>query len=116
QRSHLVGPVYSAAAAAPAVADGRAWSPASSHDELQILRVFDGWNKALIVVGVHLDRKPQSPLAAPNATPFEVTYLAASHLTQTSMHLGPAEPRLGTDDGMLRPHGHDHVRAGVHIP
>ena len=54
-----------ATAPAPAVADGGTRSPASCHHELQVLRVFDGWDHTLIVVGIHRDRERQRALTPP---------------------------------------------------
>lgn len=56
--------MHRVAAAAPTVTDGRTRSPATGDDELQIVRVFDRRNKAVVIVRVNRNREGQGACPA----------------------------------------------------
>ena len=96
--------------------DRGAWAPTTSHDQLQVLWVFDSRDEVVIVVRINFDGESQSALPSPVAPVLQVPYFAAGHLAQPAMHIGAAHAGVGADRRVLRTHGDDHIGAGVHVP
>jgi len=112
----LICPVNGSAATAPAVPDGGAGAPSARDDELEVFGVFDSGDEPVIVVGIDFDWKSQGAFSPPVASCLEATHLSACQLAQAAVDVTVSQTGARTDTGMLRPHSHHHVRAGVHIP
>jgi hypothetical protein len=76
---------------------------------LQILWVFEGWNEALIVVGIDLYWESEGTLTPPVATAFEIAHLPPRHGAQAVVHLSPTQACVGAEQRVLRSHCHHHV-------